>query len=202
VHEDGRLSRTARSRRALCEACVDLVESGVLQPSADQIAERAGLSRRSVFNHFRDLAELYDAVADVGMRRYAPLLEDVAADLPLADRVQRLAETRARFLEATAPFTRALTAQALVESTAPQAWRISQAALRRQQAGVERLFARDLARLPARTRRETLEALFAATAPLTWELLRHSRGLSRARARAVVARTVTALLREAGVGPA
>ena len=59
---DGRQSRTARSRLAICEACLDLVQEGALQPSADQIAERAGLSRRSIFNHFADLAELYDAV--------------------------------------------------------------------------------------------------------------------------------------------
>ncbi|MEM7232854.1 MAG: TetR/AcrR family transcriptional regulator [Planctomycetota bacterium] len=61
---DGRAVRTARSRQAICEACLDLIEEGVLQPSADLVCERAGVSRRSVFNHFRDLAELYDG-ADV-----------------------------------------------------------------------------------------------------------------------------------------
>ena len=40
---DGRQSRTARSRLAICEACLDLIQEGVLQPSADQVAETARL---------------------------------------------------------------------------------------------------------------------------------------------------------------
>ena len=106
---DGRKSRTARSRLAICEACLDLVQEGVLQPSADEIAERAGLSRRSVFNHFADLAELYDAVVEVGTLRYAPLLEEISAVEPIAQRVDHLVRVRSKFLEATAAFTRALT---------------------------------------------------------------------------------------------
>ena len=66
---DGRQSRTARSRLAICEACLDLVQEGALQPSAEEIAERAGLSRRSIFNHLADLAELYDAVAEAANQR-------------------------------------------------------------------------------------------------------------------------------------
>ena len=45
---DGRVTRTLRSRLAICDACLDLVQEGVLQPGADQIAERAGVSRRSI----------------------------------------------------------------------------------------------------------------------------------------------------------
>ena len=45
---------------------MDLVQEGTLQPSADEVAKRAGVSRRSIFNHFVDLAELYDAVVEVG----------------------------------------------------------------------------------------------------------------------------------------
>lgn len=66
------MDRLLRSRRAICDACLDLVQEGVLQPGAEQVAERAGLSRRSIFYHFRDLAELYDAVVEAGMQRCAP----------------------------------------------------------------------------------------------------------------------------------
>ena len=196
---DGRLSRTARSRQAICDACLDLVQEGVLQPSADQIAERAGLSRRSIFNHFADLAELYDAVAEVGMARCAPLLEEISEQEPVARRVERLTEVRAKFLEATAPFTRALTAQILVGAAADQALRVSRDALCEQHGDVERLFGRELGSLPASERAEVLEALSAAMAPLQWEYLRHSRGSSVARARAVMRRALTAILRDAGV---
>jgi AcrR family transcriptional regulator len=196
---DGRQSRTARSRLAICEACLDLVQEGALQPSADQIAERAGLSRRSIFNHFADLAELYDAVVEVGMQRCAPLLEEISERQPVARRIQQLADVRSKFFEATAAFTRALTAQALVGPAADQAVRVSREALRLQHQELERLFAQELSSLSASERGEVLEAMSAATAPLTWEYLRRSRGNSVARARAVVRRTLTAILRDAGI---
>jgi TetR/AcrR family transcriptional regulator of autoinduction and epiphytic fitness len=196
---DGRQSRSVRSRLSICEACLDLVQEGSLQPSADQIAERAGLSRRSIFNHFTDLAELYDAVVEVGMQRCAPLLEEISAQDPIPQRVERLAEVRSRFLEATAPFTRALTAQALVGPATEQALRVSREALRLHHKQVERVFESELAVLPAQERTEIVEALSAATSPLQWEYLRRSRGNSMARARAVMRRTLGSILRDAGV---
>lgn len=196
---DGRQSRTARSRLAICEACLDLVQEGVLQPSADEIAERAGLSRRSIFNHFADLAELYDAVVEAGMERCAPLLETISETAPVSRRIEELVRIRSTFLEATAPFTRALTAQALVGPAADQAIRVSRNALRLQHQEVERLFQADLGNLPAAERAVVLEAISATLAPLQWEYLRRSRGSSLARARAVLRRALTAILRDAGV---
>ena len=196
---DGRQSRTAQSRLAICEACLDLVQEGVLQPSADQIAERAGLSRRSIFNHFADLAELYDAVVEAGMKRCAPLLEEISDREPIARRIEHLAEVRSKFLEATAAFTRALTAQALVGPAADQALRVSKDALRLQHRDVERLFRPELAGLSPPEREELLEALSAALAPVLWEHLRRGRGNSQASARAVMKRMLTAILRDAGV---
>lgn len=196
---DGRQSRTARSRQTICDACLDLVQEGVLQPGADQIAERAGLSRRSIFNHFADLAELYDAVVEAGLARCAPLLEEISAEESVAHRVERLIEVRTKFLEATAAFTRALTAQSLVGPAEDQARRVSRAAFRLQHADIERLFEQDLAGLSPAERAETLEAISAAMAPLLWETLRRSRGNSVARARSLMKRMVTAILRDAGV---
>jgi AcrR family transcriptional regulator len=195
--QDGRQGRTLRSRRAICDACLDLVQEGVLQPSADQVADRAGLSRRSIFHHFGDLAALYDAVVEAGMQRCAPLLEPIPPAAPLAARVAKLAEVSARFHEATTPFRRALTAQALVGPAGGEALRVARALLRRQRDEVEALFARELAGLAAAGRAEIVEALAAAVGPALWEHLRASRGLSPARARGVVERSLAALLREA-----
>lgn len=196
---DGRAERAARSRLAICEACLDLVQEGVLQPSADQIAERAGLSRRSIFYHFQDLAELYDAVAEAGMQRFDRLLTEIPPERPLGERVALLADARAKFFEATAPFARALTAQCLVGSARDQASRVARDALKRQRTGVEQVFARDLDALPLAERTETLEALSAAASPALWEHLRRSRGLSMGRAHGVLARTLSAILRDAGL---
>ncbi|MGH0033795.1 MAG: TetR/AcrR family transcriptional regulator [Myxococcota bacterium] len=194
----GPVDRPTRSRLAICNACLDLIQEGVLQPSADQVAARAGLSRRSVFNHFKDLAELYDAVARAAMERCAPLLETIPESLPLDERVARLAEVRSRFLEATAPFARALTAQSLVGLASVQARRISSEALDRQRSEIEALFAGELARLEEPERSETLDALAAAASAATWEYLRRHRELDPARARAVLARSLHGLLGRAG----
>lgn len=196
---DGRQGRTLRSRRAICEACLDLVQEGVLQPSADQIADRAGLSRRSIFHHFGDLAALYDAVVEAGMQRCAPLLEEIPRSAPVGVRAAKLAEVRARFLEATTPFRRSLAAQALVGPVSGQAMRVVRALLRHQRDEVAALFAGELAALAAPEHAELVEALAAAVSPATWEHLRASRGLSLVRARAVMQRSLAALLRDAGV---
>jgi AcrR family transcriptional regulator len=197
---DGRQSRTLRSRRAICDACLDLVLEGVLQPSADQIAGRAGLSRRSIFNHFSDLAALYDAVVEAGMERCAPLLEEIPRSAPVAARVGKLAEVCARFFEATTPFRRALAAQALVGPVRGEAVRVARELLRKQRDDVAALFGDELDALEAQQRAEVTEALAAAVSPATWEHLRTSRGLSAARARAVMQRVLSALLRDAGAG--
>ena len=195
---DGRLGRTLRSRQAICDACLDLVEEGVLQPSADQVAQRAGVSRRSIFNHFSDLTALYDAVVKAGLRRCAPLLEEMPRGLPLRERATRLAAMCARFHEATTPFRRSTVAQSLVGPLREEAQRVSQRLLREERDGVAALFAGELARLGATERAELTEALAAAVSPATWEHLRASRGLSAARARAIMQRSLLALLRDAG----
>ena len=195
---DGRLGRTLRSRQAICDACLDLVEEGVLQPSADQVAQRAGVSRRSIFNHFSDLTALYDAVVQAGMRRCAPLLEEVPRELELRVRAARLAAMCARFHEATTPFRRAMAVQSLVGPLREQALRVVQRLLREERDGVAALFEDELAGLAATERAELTEALAGAVSPASGAHLRSSRGLSPARARAVLQRTLVALLRDAG----
>jgi len=184
---------------AICDACLDLVQEGVLRPTADQVAERAGLSRRSIFHHFSDLTELYGAVVEAGLQRCAPLLKEIPAEAPLPDRLATLADVRATFLEATSPFARALTAQSLVGPASEQARQVSRSSLRLQSIAVESLFRAELDLLPPRTRSETVEALAAATSAPMWEFLRRGRGLSMSRARAVMQRSLRALLRDAGV---
>jgi len=59
---DGRSARALRTREAIVDACVSLIEDGELRPTAPRVAERAGVSVRSVFQHFADLPALHSAV--------------------------------------------------------------------------------------------------------------------------------------------
>ena len=44
---------------------LDLVETGVLAPSADQVAAKAGVGLRSVFRHFTDMDSLYLEIGEI-----------------------------------------------------------------------------------------------------------------------------------------
>ena len=59
---DGRVRRGVRSREAIVAALMELVGRGVLQPTMQEIAERAGVGVRSVFRHFSEMETLYRAM--------------------------------------------------------------------------------------------------------------------------------------------
>ena len=52
---DGRLRRSARTRKALIEAYLDLLRENQQPPTTPEIAKRAGCSVRSIFERFSDL---------------------------------------------------------------------------------------------------------------------------------------------------
>lgn len=101
---DGRRLRRERNREAVVDALLDLYRDGNLRPSAAEVAERAGLSPRSLFRYFEDLDDLLRAAVSRQQRRARPLLAiDVAADAPLRRRVEALVAQRLRLFEAVAP---------------------------------------------------------------------------------------------------
>ena len=57
---DGRHARRDRNRDAVIAALVTFFDDGVAQPTAQQLAERAGISLRSVFRYFDDLDNLLE----------------------------------------------------------------------------------------------------------------------------------------------
>jgi len=104
---DGRLARSLMTRAAVVDALLALIEAGELQPTAPQIAERAGVSLRSVFQHFRDREALFAAAADRQTQRLRVLVEPIDARAPLAERLVTFVAQRARLLETLAPVRRA-----------------------------------------------------------------------------------------------
>ena len=62
--QDGRVRRRLRNRGAILDALLELYGEGHLRPSIRQVAARAGLTARSVHQHFRDLESLVAALAE------------------------------------------------------------------------------------------------------------------------------------------
>jgi AcrR family transcriptional regulator len=188
---DGRVARSRRSRRAVVDALLALVEEGERRPTAARIAERAGLSLRSVFQHFADLEALHAETADVQFRRVVALAGPLKTDGPLAERLGALVRQRARVLEAMTPTRRS--ALLLAPSSPTIADRLADGH-RLSRTHVARVFAPELGRVRGTARAELLAALSAAASWSTWEELRAHQGLTPARAERTLARMLRALL--------
>ena len=104
---DGRAARAARTRDSIVDASIALVEAGDVRPTAPRIAARAGVSVRSVFQHFDDLPSLHTAVVQRVVERLSLLVVAVDPALSLDARIDAFARYRAALLEAVTPFRRA-----------------------------------------------------------------------------------------------
>jgi len=190
---DGRAERGERTRDAVVNAMLDLIEEGDLQPTAPRIAERAGVALRTVFHHFEDLEALFAVAAQRQMQRHLARMPFVPRDAPPTERLNAFVASRSAALEAISPVRRsALLSEPFSRVIAGHlAW-----IRRRGQQEIERVFAPELHRLTPSARRDTIEGLTAAASWSTWEALRAHQGLSVAQARRVLKRMLAALLRQ------
>jgi TetR/AcrR family transcriptional regulator, regulator of autoinduction and epiphytic fitness len=185
---DGRRLRRKQNREAALEALAELFEEGVYQPGASLIAERAGLSPRSLFRYFDDIDELSRAAIEHQLERARPLLElDIAPELPVADKIELFVEARARLHEASAPAARAARVTAHLRPHVAAQVKEARALLRRQ---VRETFGSEL----TGDRAALLPAIDALCSFETYELLRHDQGLPRTRAVAALSAALHALL--------
>jgi AcrR family transcriptional regulator len=104
---DGRTARAIRTRDVIVDACIGLVDEGDLRPTAPKVAERAGVSVRSVFQHFADVEGLYAAVGDRVADRLQSLVLVVDPDDPIEVRLPEVVRQRSDLLEAVTPILRA-----------------------------------------------------------------------------------------------
>ncbi|MHB1090468.1 MAG: TetR/AcrR family transcriptional regulator, partial [Ilumatobacteraceae bacterium] len=56
---DHRTMRSQRTRTAISDAMLQLLEEGHDEPRAQQVAQRADVSVRTLFHHFEDMEGLY-----------------------------------------------------------------------------------------------------------------------------------------------
>jgi TetR/AcrR family transcriptional regulator, regulator of autoinduction and epiphytic fitness len=189
--DDGRRARSERTRTAIVEALLALLGEGILNPGADLLAERAGISRRAIFNHFRDLEDLFAAAADVQRTRLMGLVHPISPEGPLADRVAALVAQQARIMPLVAPVRRA--AGHVAHTSAVVAARIAET-YPLSRARIEATFSPELQALQGDARREQVASLASITSFTFWEDLTTHHGLSPKLAEQAMARALTALL--------
>ena len=66
-NRDGRKIRSSKSRELIIDAMISLVNNGVYVPTAQQVADEAGVATRTIFRHFVVMVHLL-AEIDVRLR--------------------------------------------------------------------------------------------------------------------------------------
>src|SRR5262245_51723149 len=189
---DGRVRRRQRNGRAIVDAMLALVGEGVVAPTAQQVAARAGVGMRTVFRRFSDMESLF---AEMGERILTEALPRFAAARPEGDLTQRaraVVDRRVAFFERIAPFKRAANFRR---------WRSP--FLRQGHARLVSGLRADLVEWLPEVRQapaEITNALELATSFEAWDRLRIEQRLSRERAQAAVEHVALCLL--AGLGGA
>lgn len=185
---DGRRARRHRSRDLAVDALLDLLDEGVLRPTAQQVAERSGVSLRSIFRIFEDVRSLHEAATARHLSRVGHLFVPLVAEGTLTERVRVVVETLGGVYEAVGPIRRAALRLA-PESTVFQDRLLQARGWLRD--GLADVFGEELAAAgPARA--AALEALVSFEA---WDQLRTAQRLSPAEATGALRDAAVALLR-------
>jgi TetR/AcrR family transcriptional regulator of autoinduction and epiphytic fitness len=187
---DGRSARTARTHAALTEALLGLLDEGDLKPTAERIAGRAGVSERTLFQHFPDREALFQDAALAQAERIGPLIEALPPpEAPVRERLDAFVAQRALVLERVSPVRRAAL---LLEPSSETIAGWLRAVRDGAAVQVAQVFAPELEGRDDRD--EMLASLVTAAAWPTWESLRSHQGLSPEHAEAVMRRMLASLL--------
>jgi len=179
LQHTGRGDRVARTREAIVSSTLTLAMEGEVAPIVRDIAKLAGVSARTVFQHFADTAELYVAVLGRALGASgAGALEEPRK--PLDERISTVVSNRAGRYETLRPMWTFVETLRRRSSEAAEKTTEIYAGNREQLA---QSFGQELTALPGEKREHTLNALAAVLAPESWIVLRERLGLTVDQAR-------------------
>lgn len=196
---DGRRARSVKTREAIVDAAIALLDAGDLKPTAAAVATRAGLSVRSVFQHFVDLEDLFLAVSDRQTNRVGALYTGTNYEGDLAARIEVFVNYRAGLYETIAPIRRAAMLHEPFSRVVASRLELARMLHRLD---IERAFGPELDAARAAGDTELPGVLAAMCSFVTWDEMRRFAGLDVEAATAALRRTVTALLAGATRVPA
>jgi AcrR family transcriptional regulator len=190
---DGRRARRERGRLAAIDATFELILEGKFRPSAEEIAERAGVSTASVFRYFDGTGDAQQQALDRFVERFMPLL-DVDEELVAGrrdERIARLVCARLDFYERAGALLAAGRAH-LHDGVSFVEARDRMRTARADQ--VRFLFAAELAEATPARAADLVSTVDTLTSPETWDLLREHHGRSRGQIRTSWVRNLTAVV--------
>lgn len=173
-----RAESTEQTRRAVLDAAQALFyERGEADPSLDRVAERAGVSTRTLLRHFGSKeglleAAIADAEAHVAASREAPPGDIREAVGRLVDHYEELGDAVVKRLADA--------------ERSPAVRRITEGGKRMHREWAEQVFAPSLEWLPDDERERRLAVLASVTDVYVWMLLRRRYGLGRPETEAAI----------------
>lgn len=190
---DGRTARRDRNRLAVLDAVLELFEEGNLNPGVHEVADRSGVSLRSVYRYFEDLDELITAAIDRHLQRTRPLFDiDRIGEGPLHERIHRFTERRLRLFDAMRVIYRASRVRAASDPQVQSGLMDTYQWLGEQ---TYRMFAPELQRIDdLQARTDTRHAIDVLTQFDSLEHLRHRCGLDREETIGFLRRSLGSLL--------
>ncbi|MEI7619021.1 MAG: TetR/AcrR family transcriptional regulator [Actinomycetota bacterium] len=190
--QDGRHARRDRNKIAVVDAFLELVRAGNPRPSVADVAERSGISHRSVFRYFADKDELARTAISRQEAAVAPMFTDtIARNTPLADRVRTLVTHRLSLFEEIAPVARLSRALAPLQPIVSAEITRSRGFLRVQ---VNKLFAAELDAMDPVRAASIAAVLDVVCSFESIDLLRVDQGLSQDHAAAALVESIMQLL--------
>jgi len=193
---DGRRLRRALNREAVVDALLDLYGQGNLRPSTDEIAERAGISPRSLFRYFEDADDLAGEAVTRQLGRAMPLLPlAVGPDAPFDHRVAALVDQRLRLFTTLGQAAHVARLRAPFQPRLARSLREGRGFLRNQ---VRTLFVPELTAMTDDEARAALAAADVLGSFESYQLLTGDQGLPVEAARSVLVTALAALLTPGG----
>lgn len=188
---DGRRLRSERTRQLIMEAFIELLREKPDIPTAAQIAARAGISTRSIFERFVDLQGLSLATVDYAFAVGEAQATARNVDGDRSTRVRSHVETRAHTCEHWLPVWRVVIANlGKLEELRGRVRFIRQAIVKR----MELMYRPELEGLAAEERRDLLITLEALIDFESWGRMRELHELSFDEAASVWMRMIDRLL--------
>ncbi len=173
---DGRSSRRDRNRTAVLEAAIALFCEGRLTPGPIEVADRCGLSPRSVYRYFEDSDQLLAAAVEHHMEQVLPYFHIHAIGRgPRRERIERFVAARLELFEVLAQSSRAARLLAVTNPEMRGRVEMTRAVLRDQ---ADRHFAAEFALLEESERAIRQDAVDALCQLDSLDYQRHLQGKS------------------------
>ncbi len=177
-HIDGRVERRKASRRKIVDCTRKLMIEGYAEPTAEQVAQRSGLTTRTLFRHFPDMKSLYLEVLSEGRALALAVMDE---PLPSGDSVELLrsiVDRRARVYEHLLPMQISRT---LLTHRSDRAQSDTKNDIKRRRKRLRDVLPPEVAADPL-----LFEAIDGVLSVVFWVSLRRDQGLSAKRAKDVM----------------